>query len=306
VILGLDGRDHLEGGPGNDTIHAGAGNDVVYALSGDDRVRGGEGDDYLDGGHGRDDIDGGAGRDVLSGGQDADTLDGGAGDDTVYSGFGRDRVLASAGADTAFAQPDDAVDANTHVVTVQLTDVGSYIRVEGSPEFVERVQSDLETLRASPTGQLMLGNLQLADDASKGWFHGGDGLTITEFTGNNSTASDDRDWLFHHHPAIEYSPTVDVAGGPPVVILYHEMAHIYDFVNGTSADGTYQDPAHPDLMPDGSGVPNRERQAVGLPIDDDGDPSTPKRIDRLHPLQYTENGLREEMGVPLRRWYGHG
>jgi hypothetical protein len=305
VILGLDGRDHLEGGPGNDTVHAGAGDDVVYALSGDDRVRGGEGDDYLDGGHGRDDIDGGAGRDVLSGGQDDDTLDGGADDDTVYNGFGRDAVLASGGADTAYAQPDDAVASGVHTVTVQLADVGSYIRVEGSPEFVERVQSDLEMLRGSPRGQLMLGDLQQVHEASKGWFYGGDGLTISEYTaGNNSMAYDDRDWLFHHHPAIAYAPAVDVAGGPPVAILYHEMAHIFDFEHGTSADGTYHDAAHPDLMPDGSGAPNRERQAVGLPFDDDGDPSTPTRIDPLHPFAYTENGLREEMGVKPRTSYG--
>jgi hypothetical protein len=293
VILGLDGRDYLEGGAGDDVVHAGAGNDVIYALSGDDRVRGGEGDDYLDGGHGRDDIYGGAGRDVLSGGQDADTLDGGAGDDTVYSGFGRDAVLASGGSDKT--------------LTVELRDVGSYIRVEGSPEFVERVQSDLDMLRGSPRGQLMLANLQQANDASKGWFYGGDGLTISEYTaGNNSMAHDTRGWFFHHHPSIEYAPSVDIAGGPPVAVLYHEMAHVFDYEHGTSAAGTYDDRGDPDVLPDGTGVPNQERQAVGLPIDDDHDPRTPTRVDPLHPFDYTENGLRDEMGVARRATYGRG
>jgi hypothetical protein len=50
-------------------------------------------------------------------------------------------------------------------------------------------------------------------------------------------------------------------------------------------------------------VPNREREAAGLPIDDDHDPKTPDRIDPDHPYQYTENGLREELGAPHRPRY---
>ena len=45
-------------------------------------------------------------------------------------------------------------------------------------------------------------------------------------------------------------------------------------------------------------VPERERVAVGLPIDDDGDPTTPERLDPRHPYPLTENALRDELGVP--------
>lgn len=58
--------------------------------------------------------------------------------------------------------------------------------------------------------------------------------------------------------------------------------------------------------PDGTriGAPNDERVAVGLPIDHDDDPETPHRLDPRHPYAYTENALREEMGLLSRSRYG--
>jgi hypothetical protein len=50
-------------------------------------------------------------------------------------------------------------------------------------------------------------------------------------------------------------------------------------------------------------VPNRERAAAGLPIDHDDNPATADRIDPDHPYELTENGLREELGVPHRPRY---
>ena len=55
--------------------------------------------------------------------------------------------------------------------------------------------------------------------------------------------------------------------------------------------------------PDDAGVRNLEREAVGLPIDDDGRLSTPDRLDPDHPYALTENALRQELGVPLRASY---
>ena len=81
-----------------------------------------------------------------------------------------------------------------------------------------------------------------------------------------------------------------------MVVLYHEMAHVYDYANDTLAEGVYTGPDNPN-------VNNRERVAAGLPIDHDDDPSTPNRIDPRHPYQYTENGLREELGAPHRPSY---
>ena len=76
------------------------------------------------------------------------------------------------------------------------------------------------------------------------------------------------------------------------------MAHVYDYMNDTLADGTYQGEDQYDV-----GDNNRERVAAGLPIDHDDDPDTPERIDPRHPYVYTENGLREEMGAPHRDHY---
>jgi Effector protein len=84
--------------------------------------------------------------------------------------------------------------------------------------------------------------------------------------------------------------------GPPSAVLYHEMAHVYDYMNDTLADGAYTGSDNP-------GVPNREREAAGLPIDEDNDPNTPNQIYSEHPYALTENGLRDEMGAPHRDAY---
>ncbi len=79
VLLGLDGRNWIDGGGGNDTIHGGhdnggdiliggAGDDVIFGGSGNDDLQGGTGDDtfLMSAGFGRDDVDGGAGTDIIS------------------------------------------------------------------------------------------------------------------------------------------------------------------------------------------------------------------------------------------------
>ena len=296
------GRDYLDGGAGDDTLAGGLGDDTLYGLSGADRLDGGAGQDHLDGGHGEDALVGGAGADILSGGRGDDTLLGGAGADRLYLGHGDDTAHPGAGEDTAFVRAGVAATGAEHavaehVVTVDITDVGSYIRIEGSPEFVERVEADLDLLRNSPVGQQMLGNLERAHRGSELLSFPGDGLTIRETPEDNGFADPNRDTLGRPHPYIEYNPSFDTLyDGPPVVILYHEMAHVFDYVNGTIDEGTYTGPGNED-------VPNSERVAVGLPIDHDGDPATPERVDPDHPIQFTENGLRAELGVPHRPNY---
>jgi len=80
------------------------------------------------------------------------------------------------------------------------------------------------------------------------------------------------------------------------VVLYHELAHVYDYFHDTLAAGTYEGADNP-------GVPNAEREAVGLPIDHDGDPDTPDTLDPDHPFELTENGLRDEFGLTPRLRY---
>ncbi len=78
VLLGLDGRNQIDGGAGNDIIHGGhdasgdiliggAGDDVIFGGSGNDDLRGGDDDDtfIMTAGFSRDDVDGGNGSDMI-------------------------------------------------------------------------------------------------------------------------------------------------------------------------------------------------------------------------------------------------
>ncbi len=313
TVLGMDGEDkidagggddrvsggadadYLDGQDGNDTMTGGSGRDTLYGMGGDDVLSGGEGQDYLEGADGNDRLDGGAGNDILSGGKDDDAIHGGVGDDVTYAGRGDDTTYAGSGSDTTYSEAGDTEVDSEKTVTVEIPDTADYIKVEGSPEFVARVQADLEMLRGSPTGQQMLADFQQHHDDSGFLGINKDSITITEYpTPDNSKA-----WHDGNDNYIQYSThfnTLDEA--PPVAVLYHEMAHVHDYVNDTLADGTYQGDDQQNV-----GVNNRERVAAGLPIDDDNDPSTPERIDPRHPYVYTENGLREEMGAPHRDHY---
>ena len=53
-------------------------------------------------------------------------------------------------------------------------------------------------------------------------------------------------------------------------------------------------------------MPRAERQAAGLPIDDETDPGGAEAVDPDHPLVHTENGLRAEMGLGPRAHYSAG
>jgi Ca2+-binding RTX toxin-like protein len=79
VLLGLDGRNQIDGGGGDDIIHGGhdssgdilmggAGDDVIFGGSGNDNLQGGDGNDtfLMSAGFGRDDVDGGDGIDIIS------------------------------------------------------------------------------------------------------------------------------------------------------------------------------------------------------------------------------------------------
>jgi len=304
-VSGGEGRDYLDGQTGNDTLAGGTGDDTLYGLDGDDQLSGGDGQDYLEGGKGDDTLLGNDGNDILSGGRDNDTILGGSGNDVSYAGLGHDTTYGGSGTDTSYAEAGDTNEGSETNVTVEIPDSARFIKIEGSPDFVARVEADLDMLRSSPTGQQMLANLQHNHDHSGFLGIGREELTISEYHSdtnpNNSTASPGT--LGGNE--IAYNPQLDTIGipggsvdGPPVAVLYHEMAHVYDFMNDTSADGDYQGTDTPD-----HGQPNDEREAVGLPIDQDGDPNTPEQLADGHPFVFTENGLRHEMGAPNRDHY---
>ena len=325
TILGLDGRDRITSGGGNDRVSAGAdrdyvdggfgdnilsgglGDDTVYGLDGNDAISGGEGQDYLEGGKGNDTVLGGSGNDIISGGQGDDTIRAGAGDDTVYAGRDNDTTYGGTGTDKVFGEKNDTSVGAEQNVTVEIKDFQTFINVEGSPEFKARVEADLDMLASSPRGQQMLTELQKGHENSEGgwwlWHHDGDSLTIKEYNNpadpNNSTASHDggsNTIDYNTHIQDLTTGTGRTVDGPPVAVLYHEMAHVYDYMNDSLAPGTY-------TGADNSGVPNREREAAGLPIDEDGDPNTPNTVYSKHRYELTEDGLREEMGAPHRDAY---
>jgi hypothetical protein len=294
---GGSGRDYLDGGTGNDSLDGGSGNDVLYGLAGSDDLHGADGDDYLDGGTGNDTLEGDSGNDALIGGRGDDQLRGQGGDDHLYLADGADTGSGGSGTDTGYARAGQPADVE-HTVTVQLTDVPRLISVQGSPDFVARVGSDLDALRASPDGADMFTMLQAgtvpAALREAGPFGVPDGvrLTITETADANDYAG-----ASGTSYSVQYNPAyITTADGPPIVGLYHEFAHVDDYLWDTTATGVYQGADNP-------GVPNREREAVGLPVDDDGMSCTPDRLDPMHPYPLTENSLRTELGLPIRPTY---
>lgn len=307
-VFGGPDRDYLDGQDGDDTLDGGAGADTLYGLAGADRLWGGEERDYVDGGPGDDLLVGGLGHDDLFAGRGADRVFGGDGDDRLYGGDGADRLAGGPGEDRAFVQPGDAVDGTERDVTVQLRELPAAVRVVGSPEFVARVGSDLDALRASAAGAAMLDGVGRGA-AEHGAFaglpvldrlfnHGGT-VVIREIAGDGE-AQLTAGLAGDRHATIGYNPHNDDLArnppAPPIVVLYHEFAHAYDLMTG-GLDARVHTGA------DNPNVPNMERIAVGLPIDDDGDPSTPEQLASRHPYPLTENGLREELNLPLRTRY---
>lgn len=309
VAHGGAGDDYFDGGEGNDFFRGGAGGDVAYGGAGRDTLHGGKGNDYLEGSEGEDSLAGEDGDDILSGGKDDDSMDGGDGNDVFYAGHGQDIVSGGDGNDTAHTQDDgDHKDyANSdveNVVNVEYDpDLGSTIVVDGTDEFKARVLADLEMLRSSPNGQLMLTEQDLlahgiAPHNPNGLFQKPSVLRITEITDENGYA-----WTEGDERRIGYNPAFNLGGStsahhsPPLVVLYHEMAHTYDYGNETSVPNDYNEPDNPN-------TPNSEREAVGLPIDQDGDGTIDDPRDfPAHPHEYTENGMLDEFGWPLRPRY---
>ncbi|MGJ4804922.1 M91 family zinc metallopeptidase [Luteimonas sp. SDU82] len=334
VAIAGSGDNRVDAGAGNDRVTlSGSGRNDVFGGSGDDTLQGGSGVDVILGGDGNDSIDGGAGRNFLEGGAGNDTIrsrgagdmvSGGVGDDTIHAASGASSIYAGAGQDTiegagnrstVYAEIGDVINAATGarptVVNVEIDpQAGSSVRIEGSEAFVQRVQAEIDFLRSSPNGQRMLAEFD-ATAASKG-----NVVTIKELSNEHNgyamPANDDATWPDVQitngvagpgvQTDIRYNPSFHMEAFPaPVVVLYHEMSHAYNFANGTLQPGNYSGPDAADR-----GISNSERQAVGLettaaPFDFDGDPSTPPTT--ANPDHLTENGLREELGLPDRPSY---
>lgn len=92
----------------------------------------------------------------------------------------------------------------------------------------------------------------------------------------------------------------DYDSTPPIVFFFHELGHINRYRSGED-DGQFGPPGSRTTHPDGT--PLIERQNVGLPWDYDADPDTAEAIDPDDDFDDTENGYREELGIPPSRRY---
>lgn len=356
-----DGDDVVEAGGGPTSIYGGRGNDLIRLGSGIGYAEGNEGDDIMIGGSGHAVMYGNSGRDRLyacsgpaskhshlDGGADDDqlyagnghtVLNGGLGNDlmvghdqtTFYTGPGHDTVRANAIKARIYAKKTDRLIGaqGSSVSYVTPTEAGKQaFNIMGPPDFIARVEDDLELLRASPQGQKMLAALDRAA------LQNGGPVNIVPADGPNNSYSfwsaelqklkdarqlgDEPDnpkrgyikdgvpgsradrGTIYYNPASVYG-TDDPA--LPLVQLYHELAHAWNGANGTFLPGLSQPTsAHPERP----GPPNDELQAVGLasnavPFDLDNDPSTAPTS--TNPAPFTENSLNQEMGKSLRTRY---
>lgn len=315
-ISGGGGDDYAYSFTGNDALQGGDGRDVLYGGDGHDRLSGGTDEDYVEGGGGNDTAAGGSDGDVVSGGRGHDRLFGGAGDDTVVAGAETDRVDAGRGDDTVYGERGTDTVANAPLDAVDVdADVGNeFVNLSGSDGFRQRIEADLDAFRGTPSGAEMLRSLDESHEETKaiaadwpvlgGPAYGGDVVTVHEYDEPNGGAR------VRGLPFVAYDIDIDInpgfrgpERGVPSSVLYHELAHAWDYTHETSQGGTYRGIDPVDNDPARDGIANGERQAVGLPLDHDSDDDTPEIVDPDHPFIYTENAIREDLGLERRDHY---
>ncbi|MCF5545373.1 M91 family zinc metallopeptidase [Pseudomonas salomonii] len=331
-IAAIGGSCHVDAGEGEDEVHGYQ--DIhmtVYGGPGNDIISGGNGSSYIDGGTGDDRIDGGLGHNVINGGPGDDRIKAGPAGNVIYTGDGRNNVTGLKANDITYFNfksdltvdcalalhadtptdwpPGELASHAIHLEPEALEHSG--LSVQGSEQFIERVNDDLRFLLSSPTGQRLLAELERAAKIS------GLPITIHEFypAPNGLFIPDpaSADWPFidngqagrpSYGGKIWYNTTDIRPGTPSVINLFHELCHAYNNISGTlfrgeSPDGV--DGTKPRLP-----MRNAELQAVGLPttatpFDFDQDPGTPPT--NTNPPAFSENGLRKELGLPPRLQY---
>lgn len=319
VVLGEDGNDVLVAGTGSGALYGGNGNDRLQALDGPPKrvvhMDGGNGDDFMISKHGHAVMHGGGGNNLIVN----------QGSAVIYTGRGNNTVRSYQDDTVIYAKPSDNVTRtlNSRRFDVLPSDAGKTgYSVVGSTEFKQRVEDDLELLRMSPTGQqglkkadelarknnapITINELNTRDDMNYSFNnkaiqqhleHGGDVKSLTPselgfITEGQPGATADLGAI-NYNPSLMYSDTTS-----PIAGLYHEMSHAFNGATGTFIPGATS------LDPNGEHIePDIERQAVGIPtaadpFDFDGDPTTPPTTTNPRPL--TENGLKQEMRLPLR------
>ncbi|MGQ7858780.1 M91 family zinc metallopeptidase [Pseudomonas sp. 32A] len=339
------GRTRIYGGEGNDLLKLGSGNGIAFGGNGNDTLIAGFGNGILKGGNGNDRLQAGKGlpgrRLFMDGGDDHDfmistrgnsknptIIHGGKGDNlivahgpaTIYTGRDRNIVRSDSDDTVIYAKPTDEVhrtSGSTLVHSIPDESGKSGYIVEGSPEFKQNLEEDMELLRMSPQGRVMLGTadttarrndspVHIVEHMDDGAAYQFSNTTVREHlaAGKSADTLVPEAWgnIAHNQRGavatgaeILYNPSfVPEQATIPVNILYHEMAHAYNGATGTKLQGSTE------------GEPNSERQAVGLPtnaqpFDFDNHRATPPTA--ANPKPFTENALLEEMRLPLRTKY---
>lgn len=312
IISGGRGNDYLEGSAAGDLIMTGSGNDTVYAKSGNDIVSAGAGRKYIDAGRGDDYVRGGKDHNMIFGGDGNDVIDAGAGKNVILSGRGQDTVNAeNSTGKIIYTDGDKVTPGQTQTTQYEPIDVpgnivvGDHAKPEqtaGSAEheanlqasFQERVENDLEFMAASETGTSMLSHLKEA----------GHQVNITETNGGNNCKNDGEGGAMYNGikgkgcdstigynvSRIQAGSLTDWAERPPVVGVYHEMAHSYNAATGTMDMMLRDDNGYEAGR---WGTPGCEFQAVGIPA---------HRLEP-NPEGVTENSMRELLELPERKRY---
>ncbi|MBQ7501677.1 hypothetical protein IJT93_03035 [bacterium] len=301
IILGGAGSDYLEGGRGSDLIIGGQGNNVIYGLDENDLISAGTGRNYIDGGRGNDIIYNEGDRGMLFGGQGDDTVVSRGQASIIADAFGTNRLEAEQGAKNLIASADSSVktDAQTPVKLAQPIETPDSFKTAGSEAFQSRVQSDLDTLRQVEIGQKMLSSVAATPYD----------VTIKETANNGNSCNSGKDGHLRDNTTKEPGPgtssTVSynraglkISGRPdawterpPVVGLFHELAHSYNAATGTMDYGAYKYDGT--VADDRMGLVGAEWQAVGLEH-----PHVKQNPDGLN-----ENGMRKLLGIEERTYY---
>ncbi len=173
-----------------------------------------------------------------------------SGDNTIYTGRGSDSVDVREGNATVYGQfgffdvwnrdsvtVHDGATAAREQVDLSLIPQDPPVNVEGSQEFQDRVESDLDFLEASPAGQQMF-------DEFRRTRADGNEVTITELQNERNGGADpqgDRGFIGEDSEGegvdvvINYNTEHFKYGDDyhsPLITLYHEMSHAYNGVSG--------------------------------------------------------------------------
>lgn len=323
-----DGNDHVEGGSGADTIHAGAGDDLVSGGRGDDTVHGGGGDDHMFGGRGTDTVVGGDGDDTVT----AETQDAVrqaetrvtielAGDPGSYA---IDMVRPGWMTDAEWQAWTERLDADVELLRTTTTGRQSLEALDQASHDSDSGWNPFDSdthIRIVPYAPLGDGNLlglgrspepasfdeyldaYLNNDQLPG--QDGDDPAVDDLT------RFDRSYSFDEWVSYGQANVVGGADRPPPLTLQHELSHAWEVLHRGAIDihgRTYTETRHfPDGHTEDRVAPRPELNSVGLDIDGDGDIDTVGAGDGTdHPTHFTENALRDELGMPRRTSYEWG